>query len=1559
MPLNFENDFANKQKTIEELQAEQVAEAEKIAAALGGKKSGKKLKTEVKDEENDPGLNAMDEPAPSTTPKGAKIADKGKTADMQAPTEDLSDAEKAEEEGFFKSYVVIVDELIEVCRNYEKLSKTSDAETRFKGFLVGLNQWKDKTTELYKKRFGEYKKYAKSGQQDAFKESFLKFLSEEAKKLGVADTGNVESQVTPEDLVILSEYRERMANLIDICQDYKRALTGEGADQELLSFFDNQMEALQKGMEASDEKLREGYYKNVVGKSIDLDTWEKNWEIFFLQKIQEIKEAKESKKLAENLEEIFEGQKPTDEQHTAKERLAGYATKKEFLKKEREIIENEEISAAIEVRWSLLTDEEKQPYVVSGKRAWREATAKSSEDVDKQEYIEQKAKELYTKWLEAKRLEQDSDQEIEFSKEAFYEMVRLKYKPEKAEVRKMGFIGFRKEKIVIPKFGTGFNSGDVMTNEKCEAWERQLEQDVNKRVEDKLDEREKIYDEVGGGEQAMEADATAEELEIITTAEKRLDDFFDENNPVIFNNEDFKKLKSELRQNAQESISDKKIRSRVLKALKTLFNKKAIEHNEKRAEARKKEKSVVLQQEFSLDKGTEKNPVGADYETFKGRVQPISQEAMNEAGPEILRRQEEALVECEVFIDREFKNNPDVPFSELSGWVNTFSKDYQFNGEQVQFLQDRVDSYRKKREKFKPFWEKYKGDIVGLIKKLTGKDITSQDAGNIEIEEGPAWIIIKTNREILNKIKRGEFKECDGLANQSKGGISYVAIESAAAQETRILKEESKESLTKTEKETIESDTKEILKHESQHVVYYLKNASKEVELEKSIEETLDQYNKEQDPAEREKKLENYLIAERSGALDRVKNEILACFHSQGLRGLKKRLGAYFLTNEKSSYDYLKELRKTEPYKEAIKSNPVLVERILVQEYKQLIENSFTSLFELSKKDGGYSLERAIVFLTKYDFEVWPEKIASFVGPDLQAAEAEKAFEKEANQIKIEVNALLKEDNYSEISKKIQEIYKNINEKPSVLQGALLATYQEELIKILGPALSKRKSELTRIYEDRKKQLEGQKASLSSVVQFIRKLTPFEAGDEKIERELYEAYYNYSNDWYAIEEVEESIEEITSVNGKKRSNPAVNLKGEESSNEKLEKIFLDKKVEVRKKLETAQKIAAEGKSSLVKKVRNFVFGADQELKERKVEELENALTKLTEAELERQIKDREGQLAMGIKRTEEEMRALQEELRQFQMQLYVLRGGKNPVREQQRLEKKAQEEAKKILEKQDILEKERKLEEEKNNRLENEKRASTKPDFTTMEKEAEEQRKIEEEKNDLEFRIKTAKNLSELSAILKDDVLKKYLYKGVRKTAEGPDTLEQLTEVVDALNWEPSKDQLDEVTKKNIVAMDVKVDRIIKGDNFSSNEALREAFTRLARAKMDELLAAAKEGAADGLPGSTPESLSLNTDDPAVAEALASQSNEINKDMGGESVDSLSEKKFALIEEMAKLDDEIKELKRNMPSAINIAKHQQRLKAQQEIALKEAAKNSILEQSKKLTKQIEKLRENS
>ena len=155
-----------------------------------------------------------------------------------------------------------------------------------------------------------------------------------------------------------------------------------------------------------------------------------------------------------------------------------------------------------------------------------------------------------------------------------------------------------------------------------------------------------------------------------------------------------------------------------------------------------------------------------------------------------------------------------------------------------------------------------------------------------------------------------------------------------------------------------------VLEHENQHQ----ENKLFRKQFDQSQNESLNlwhQYKNEQDTETKRALLESYLKVKRDEALVQAKDEVLAM--KKGGEPYKYDI---WFKQDNSPYDYLSYLRDyedTDLWKECS-------QKLLVEEYRKIIENAVSAFDQLTKK-GLYSTDQAIALLSDKPLTDWPKTV--------------------------------------------------------------------------------------------------------------------------------------------------------------------------------------------------------------------------------------------------------------------------------------------------------------------------------------------------------------------------------------------------------------------------------------------------------------------------------------------------------------------------------------------------------------------------------------------------------
>lgn len=324
---------------------------------------------------------------------------------------------------------------------------------------------------------------------------------------------------------------------------------------------------------------------------------------------------------------------------------------------------------------------------------------------------------------------------------------------------------------------------------------------------------------------------------------------------------------------------------------------------------------------------------------------------------ENLAKQREALAACRVFIERNIEFNHDVPREKLADLIEKFSEQYGFNARQKQIAEQLIDGYYENRQKVLKIRQQFADDHE-LVNNLTGVNLGKDE--KLDVSVGPMTIDIDTNEFNSGRLFERADKPVVGFKyggfaskSTSKAPIYYIVINTDIS----------------TWNNRNDSSGKNRLKHEYEHqknelfrTVFEYQNAPTQ----------LRGYIGEQNPETKKVILEDFLNESRAAALEKTKDEITASLYDRDLPTLQKQLEQLFFSG-KGAYDYLGYLRNWEKFND----DPFYQEtaqRMLVREYKIIVENALDSYAELVNK-GKYPRQEAIALLTDKPLTDWPKTI--------------------------------------------------------------------------------------------------------------------------------------------------------------------------------------------------------------------------------------------------------------------------------------------------------------------------------------------------------------------------------------------------------------------------------------------------------------------------------------------------------------------------------------------------------------------------------------------------------
>lgn len=325
---------------------------------------------------------------------------------------------------------------------------------------------------------------------------------------------------------------------------------------------------------------------------------------------------------------------------------------------------------------------------------------------------------------------------------------------------------------------------------------------------------------------------------------------------------------------------------------------------------------------------------------------------------ENLARQREALAACRVFVERYIEFNHNVPRKKLAALVKKFGEQYGFSDQQKQILKQLIDGYYKSRKRVLEMRRRFADDYK-LVNKLSGVNLDKGEKINVSV--GPMSIDVETYKFNASRLHG----RTDGpVIGFLYGGFATRSVGDSSVYYIVINRDE-------WVRESLDDPTGEkTRKHEYEHVKNALFRA---VFGYKDAPTQLVGYVREQDPETKKIILEDFFSASRTAALERAKDEITACLVDRTLPSLQRRLNSLFFGQKNDHYDYLANLRNWKKFKD----DPFYQEtaqRMLVQEYRMIVENAVSSYAELADR-GKYSTQEAIALLTDTPLTGWPKTI--------------------------------------------------------------------------------------------------------------------------------------------------------------------------------------------------------------------------------------------------------------------------------------------------------------------------------------------------------------------------------------------------------------------------------------------------------------------------------------------------------------------------------------------------------------------------------------------------------
>jgi hypothetical protein len=315
-------------------------------------------------------------------------------------------------------------------------------------------------------------------------------------------------------------------------------------------------------------------------------------------------------------------------------------------------------------------------------------------------------------------------------------------------------------------------------------------------------------------------------------------------------------------------------------------------------------------------------------------------------------KQMEALAMCRVFIEKMITHDPDAPNEQLDTILTQFAERYGFTDAQRNEALARLNDYAIIKKSVLDKRTTFPDDF-DLVQDVTGIDLSGDDAEPFSVSIGPMSIDIITTRKNAKQMWDHDNEESFDerikaftVKSSLDVPIPYIVVVASNV--------------------NAKGDPlydKQLLDHERQHVIthfFYDSLISREASLNARLYAATTR-------AEQKRELaEEYFRFVRKNSLQSVKNEVF----SHEIQGVADYI-EHFSANE--IYDYLEQMRN-EPIMQRDEQWQALVQRMLVDEYRTIIERGINAFRQLSNQ-GGYTTEQAIALLTDQPMEQWHSRV--------------------------------------------------------------------------------------------------------------------------------------------------------------------------------------------------------------------------------------------------------------------------------------------------------------------------------------------------------------------------------------------------------------------------------------------------------------------------------------------------------------------------------------------------------------------------------------------------------
>lgn len=361
-----------------------------------------------------------------------------------------------------------------------------------------------------------------------------------------------------------------------------------------------------------------------------------------------------------------------------------------------------------------------------------------------------------------------------------------------------------------------------------------------------------------------------------------------------------------------------------------------------------------------------------------------------------LIKQKEGIVEIQVDLERQIRENPDLTQKELMKIAVARAPEFRISENQLKLFEKTLDTYVAKHQAIREARKKYPDDKE-LFKACFGKE----PEGPVEIIEGPmtlyfrchnlkdyAWIY---SRKFLDAAKKQKVTKSDiQRANMSGGALILECLIPSLNSAITVEKSEKGELINSP-------DAERVFKHEEQHAIYRLFN---ELDLHEYLyiidkifaelfakEQSQDKIREEFKNKQCPKLLIDYLKSIRSGFENSAKDEILAYFkaHKEGIDNLETTktelltpmeeggLYDYYGKNKKGLNQNLKEKLTPKIFRKNKNVVRKTIEQVLVKEYRQDIIEAIEAIKKLRILEK--SRQKVTYLLNKKPLNQWSKLV--------------------------------------------------------------------------------------------------------------------------------------------------------------------------------------------------------------------------------------------------------------------------------------------------------------------------------------------------------------------------------------------------------------------------------------------------------------------------------------------------------------------------------------------------------------------------------------------------------